>query len=76
MGLLGGQTLGSSRRRGNSIAVAASSAQPTWEELIEQRIAAESGAKGRGGEREDMWGWEPSKERVLLVGVLGERHAA
>ena len=23
--------------------------------------------------RDDMWGWEPTKERVLLVGVGGQK---
>ena len=43
--------------------------QPSWEELIERKVDEDM----RADIRDDMWGWEPTKERVLLVGVGGQR---
>ena len=46
--------------------------EPTWEELIASKVDADIASKN--GVRDDMWGWEPTKERVLLVGVGGQRN--
>ena len=44
---------------------------PSWEELIERKVEADM--KAAADVRDDMWGWEPTKERVLLVGVGGQK---
>ena len=44
---------------------------PSWESLIEQKVDADM--KAASDVRDDMWGWEPTKERVLLVGVGGQK---
>ena len=56
----------------SSSSSSSSQQQPTWEELIEQKITEEQQYKG--GIRDDMYGWMPEKERVLLVGVGGQRN--
>jgi len=44
--------------------------QPSWEELIARRVDADM----RDADvRDDMYGWTPTKERALLVGVGGQR---
>ena len=44
--------------------------QPSWEELITRKVDADM----RDADvREDMYGWTPTKERALLVGVGGQR---
>lgn len=45
--------------------------QPSWESLIEEKISREM---NQGSDvRDDMYGWIPEKERVLVVGVGGQR---
>ena len=44
---------------------------PSWEELIERKVDADM--RAAADVRDDMWGWEPTKERVLLVGVGGQK---
>lgn len=44
--------------------------QPSWEELIARKVDADM----RDADvRDDMYGWTPTKERALLVGVGGQR---
>ena len=45
--------------------------QPSWESLIEEKISREMNQ--RSDVRDDMYGWIPEKERVLVVGVGGQR---
>ena len=46
--------------------------QPSWESLIEEKISREVNQRS-DGVRDDMYGWIPEKERVLIVGVGGQR---
>ena len=64
--------VGARVRSARRLAASASSdnaSQPSWEELIERKVDEDM----RADIRDDMWGWEPTKERVLLVGVGGQR---
>ncbi len=45
--------------------------QPSWGSLIEEKISREMNQ--RSDVRDDMYGWIPEKERVLVVGVGGQR---
>ena len=46
--------------------------QPSWESLIEEKISREVNQRS-DGVRDEMYGWIPEKERVLIVGVGGQR---